>query len=346
MKQIRPVSQCVETLEKINFDILALGEDHVGGRFQVVEDWCNANGKKVPSVKKNSNYEDYSTLVRSLSEYFRQYIEKIDIHYNGFMMRNPFHKGQSTFIANNNKLMRLSDVIGKKLPKCDINSLCNLINDIKLRKNVSKNEIIIENKENSRHWLELYYGRKYMWDNIRRGYTPNENELADYLLSIKDDIAEKCCKDPHSDKEILSQVESIYEWSVKNFRKIERDGHSKGQWESSKLHNHYEHCAKIKRAAKLRSKYIRFKKQGMSIKEIAELFSMSVPTLYTYIAIFAVMMTVETRYRFKDMTINRLWEDICDELNRKIKSLLNKIKNKICNWNTLQFEIDDTKICK
>lgn len=41
-----------ETLEKIDFDILALGEDHVGGRFAVVEEWCIANGKKVVRLKR------------------------------------------------------------------------------------------------------------------------------------------------------------------------------------------------------------------------------------------------------------------------------------------------------
>lgn len=41
-----------ETLEKIDFDILALGEDHVGGRFDIVVDWCNKNGKKVVRLKR------------------------------------------------------------------------------------------------------------------------------------------------------------------------------------------------------------------------------------------------------------------------------------------------------
>lgn len=41
-----------ETLEKIDFDILALGEDHVGGRFAVVEEWCNEHGKKVVRLKR------------------------------------------------------------------------------------------------------------------------------------------------------------------------------------------------------------------------------------------------------------------------------------------------------
>lgn len=31
---------------------LALGEDHVGGRFQVVEDWCISHGKKVVRLKR------------------------------------------------------------------------------------------------------------------------------------------------------------------------------------------------------------------------------------------------------------------------------------------------------
>lgn len=46
----------VEALEKIDkeegFDILALGEDHRGERFDVVEDWCNEHGKKVVRLKR------------------------------------------------------------------------------------------------------------------------------------------------------------------------------------------------------------------------------------------------------------------------------------------------------
>ena len=43
---------CPETLEKIDFDILALGEDHVGGRFDVVADWCKEHGKGVVRLKR------------------------------------------------------------------------------------------------------------------------------------------------------------------------------------------------------------------------------------------------------------------------------------------------------
>ena len=42
----------VAALEKIDFDILALGEDHRGGRFDEVENWCNEHGKKVVRLKR------------------------------------------------------------------------------------------------------------------------------------------------------------------------------------------------------------------------------------------------------------------------------------------------------
>ena len=45
-------SVSVETLEKIDFDVLALGEDHRGGRFDLVEKWCEKNGKKVVRLKR------------------------------------------------------------------------------------------------------------------------------------------------------------------------------------------------------------------------------------------------------------------------------------------------------
>lgn len=42
----------VATIEKIDFDILALGEDHRGGRFDEAEEWCNEHGKKVVRLKR------------------------------------------------------------------------------------------------------------------------------------------------------------------------------------------------------------------------------------------------------------------------------------------------------
>lgn len=46
----------IEALEmvedKAGFDILALGEDHKGERFDIIENWCNAHGKKVVRLKR------------------------------------------------------------------------------------------------------------------------------------------------------------------------------------------------------------------------------------------------------------------------------------------------------
>lgn len=44
-----------ETLEKIDFDILALGEDHIGGRFAIVEDWCVSHQREVVRLKRTPN---------------------------------------------------------------------------------------------------------------------------------------------------------------------------------------------------------------------------------------------------------------------------------------------------
>lgn len=42
----------VAALEKIDFDILALGEDHIGARFDEITKWCNEHGKKVVRLKR------------------------------------------------------------------------------------------------------------------------------------------------------------------------------------------------------------------------------------------------------------------------------------------------------
>lgn len=41
-----------EALKNFEFDILALGEDHKGGRFDIVEQWCKEHGKKVVRLKR------------------------------------------------------------------------------------------------------------------------------------------------------------------------------------------------------------------------------------------------------------------------------------------------------
>lgn len=43
---------CVDTIEKIDFDILALGEDHQGERFDKIVSWCAEHEKKVVRLKR------------------------------------------------------------------------------------------------------------------------------------------------------------------------------------------------------------------------------------------------------------------------------------------------------
>lgn len=42
----------IETLKKIDFDILALGEDHSGDRFDIIIEWCANNNKEVVRLKR------------------------------------------------------------------------------------------------------------------------------------------------------------------------------------------------------------------------------------------------------------------------------------------------------
>lgn len=56
-----------ETLEKIDFDILALGEDHVGERFDRVIEWCKSHNKGVVRLKRTPNICS-SDIKKSLSK--------------------------------------------------------------------------------------------------------------------------------------------------------------------------------------------------------------------------------------------------------------------------------------
>lgn len=42
----------VEALEKIDFDILALGEDHIGERFDIITKWCKEHNKNIVRLKR------------------------------------------------------------------------------------------------------------------------------------------------------------------------------------------------------------------------------------------------------------------------------------------------------
>ena len=43
---------CAATLETIDFDVLALGEDHKGPRFDEIEEWCRSHGKDIVRLKR------------------------------------------------------------------------------------------------------------------------------------------------------------------------------------------------------------------------------------------------------------------------------------------------------
>lgn len=45
-------SVCIEELAAIDFDVLALGEDHRGGRFDEVAEWCVNNNKEIVRLKR------------------------------------------------------------------------------------------------------------------------------------------------------------------------------------------------------------------------------------------------------------------------------------------------------
>lgn len=42
----------VDALQKIDFDILALGEDHIGDRFDNIIKWCEKNEKEVVRLRR------------------------------------------------------------------------------------------------------------------------------------------------------------------------------------------------------------------------------------------------------------------------------------------------------
>lgn len=53
-------SLCPEYLEKIDFDTLALGEDHVGGRFDIAANWCLEHGKSIVRLKRTKGISSSS----------------------------------------------------------------------------------------------------------------------------------------------------------------------------------------------------------------------------------------------------------------------------------------------
>ena len=58
----------IEALEKINFDILALGEDHIGGRFDEITNWCKEHGKNIVRLKRTPGIAS-SEIKKELERY-------------------------------------------------------------------------------------------------------------------------------------------------------------------------------------------------------------------------------------------------------------------------------------
>lgn len=44
-----------EFLQTVDFDVLALGEDHVAPRFMIAAKWCEEHGKEVVRLKRTPN---------------------------------------------------------------------------------------------------------------------------------------------------------------------------------------------------------------------------------------------------------------------------------------------------
>ena len=53
-------------MESTDFDILALGEDHIGDRFDMISDWCRDRGKSIVHMKRTPGISS-STIKNSLS---------------------------------------------------------------------------------------------------------------------------------------------------------------------------------------------------------------------------------------------------------------------------------------
>lgn len=58
----------IEALSKIEFDILALGEDHIGERFDIIQAWCKEQEKEVVRLKRTQGVSstELKSKVRNL----------------------------------------------------------------------------------------------------------------------------------------------------------------------------------------------------------------------------------------------------------------------------------------
>lgn len=300
----------------------------------------NKNGKSIPEISNNmSNQKLYISIIKRLAKYFGELFPESDINYQGTMFRNPFSENQEiSLLFRKGTLSSLKErrPLGNNIS--EINEFLDE-NNVVLRKNVNLEIKDIEEKniDKSRHKLTMVFAREWIWSNMKNGNIPNENDLSDYLIDKRFEIGNLCEKEPHSIKEIESQVHSLYTWSVENF-----NGSScKGQWESSIQWNKNQRASKIKRAKKIKKIFEELLSEGQTLTEIAKHFKMSRTTLYTYMALFFVMDTVKTIRYFKNSDIKfagyYLWEDIISNINDKIKLMKLKYGNSKIKWKELNY---------
>lgn len=53
-----------DVMERTDFDILALGEDHIGARFDLIAQWCREHGRSVIRLKRTPGIS--STEIKAL----------------------------------------------------------------------------------------------------------------------------------------------------------------------------------------------------------------------------------------------------------------------------------------
>ena len=68
---------CPATMEMTDFDILALGENHFGKRFDEIKKWCDTHGKSVIRLKRTSQISS-SLIKKELLDKYSRTLENTD----------------------------------------------------------------------------------------------------------------------------------------------------------------------------------------------------------------------------------------------------------------------------
>lgn len=299
----------------------------------------NENGKRRPEIEKDKGMQKkYMYCLKRLAKFFGSYFEESDMNFQGNLCRNPWNNGQeNSVLIRNGKINALREYRPEGVSFEEVEKFLDK-NSIELRKNVNLNMPEIEIKsEGSRHKLEMQFARDFMWNNMRDGYTPTENELGEYLISIKNDIAGMCLKEPHSDSEILSQVSSFYYWCIENYHDVKKGTR---QWKSSVYWNRNQRSSKLKRAKQLKKRFNILMEKGYKLNQIAKEFNMSRVTLYSYLALFFVIDTIQTKKypKPKSFAIVKSWGEIIIEVSEKIKELMLKFGESKIKWKSLNYK--------